>query len=441
MEYTKKIQYQSNYWYNDGLERAKIRDISGAITSLKKSLQYNRSNIASRNLLGLIYFGKGEIAEALVEWIISKNMQSQENIANYYIQKVQETPGELEVMNQAVKKYNQCLIYAQQSGEDLAIIQLKKVASSHPSFLKAHQLLALLYLQTEQYAKARQSLKVANQLDTTNDITLRYMHELTQLRKEKAVKIKQEEKPQTVTYNLGNETIIQPASSSVKEHTGLMTMMNIIIGIVVGVAVMWFLIMPAVNKSTANRANKQVLQFSDKIATQEAQISALKKELEGFRATNQKTEDVQEVAASTSDSYEIVLSVYEAYQGESMSDADMVEQLLKINTDALGASGRTRYDEMSGTIFPRYGGRLYSAAKNSYSAANYEEAIGNLTTVLKMDESYDNGQAMLLLAQSYDKSGDSENSSKWYEKIKEKFPELAAAEPASATPDTEDTEE
>ena len=39
MDYTTKLAYQSNYWYNDGLKRANIRDLTGAITSLKKSLQ------------------------------------------------------------------------------------------------------------------------------------------------------------------------------------------------------------------------------------------------------------------------------------------------------------------------------------------------------------------------------------------------------------------
>ena len=126
MEYTQKILYQSNYWYNDGLKRAKIRDLSGAISSLKKSLQFNRDNIAARNLLGLVYYGRGEIGEALVEWILSKNLKSHDNIANYYIQKLQENPAELEAMNQAIQKYNQSLSYCRQNGEDLAIIQLKK---------------------------------------------------------------------------------------------------------------------------------------------------------------------------------------------------------------------------------------------------------------------------------------------------------------------------
>ena len=37
MDYTVKLAYQSNYWYNDGLAKAQVRDMSGAITSLKKS--------------------------------------------------------------------------------------------------------------------------------------------------------------------------------------------------------------------------------------------------------------------------------------------------------------------------------------------------------------------------------------------------------------------
>ena len=42
-----------------------------------------------------------------MEWILSKNIQSHDNIANYYISKVQEVPGELETINQAVKRFNQ----------------------------------------------------------------------------------------------------------------------------------------------------------------------------------------------------------------------------------------------------------------------------------------------------------------------------------------------
>ena len=354
MDYTTKLVYQSNYWYNDGLKKANIRDMSGAITSLKRSLQYNTANIAARNLLGLVYYGRGDVVEALVEWILSKNFQSHDNIANYYISKVQETPGELAEINQAVKRYNQSLIYAKQNGEDLAIIQLKKAIAAHPTYVKAYQLLAFLYLHTEQYASARQALRTAHRLDTTNELTLRYMHELNQIRKERPVPVKnaQKKEQQTVTYNIGNETIIQPVASTFKEHSGRNTVINIGIGVLVGIAVMWFLIMPAMNSSKQKKLNEQVVEFSDQIATQKSQISALKTELEEYRATSEEAENAQATAASTQESYETLMNVAAHYKAKDMSNAAMLEELLKITPDSLGTTGRETYDEITGKLFP-----------------------------------------------------------------------------------------
>ena len=179
-----------------------------------------------------MYYGRGEVAEALVEWIISKNLRPRDNIANDYIKNIQNSAKELDRINQAVKLYNQCLTYCEQDGEDMAIIQLKKVTTSHPTFLKAHQLLALLYLHTEQYAKAQQALRIARKLDTTNEMTLRYIHELTSVREKKESEKREKNQAKTaVEYNLGNETIIQPAQSALKLLAGKLTIINIIVGI------------------------------------------------------------------------------------------------------------------------------------------------------------------------------------------------------------------
>ena len=51
------IRRVSNTYYNLGLEKAKVRDLSGAIVVLKKSLEFNKKNTNARNLLGLIYYG------------------------------------------------------------------------------------------------------------------------------------------------------------------------------------------------------------------------------------------------------------------------------------------------------------------------------------------------------------------------------------------------
>ena len=136
----------SNRYYNEGLEKAKVRDLSGAVTCLKQSLKYNKKNIQARNLLGLVYYEMGEIVAALSEWVISKNMQSKKNIVDDYIKAVQSNPAKLEEINQSIKKYNLALVYCKQESIDLAIIQLKKVLLVNPKLIKARQLLALIYL-------------------------------------------------------------------------------------------------------------------------------------------------------------------------------------------------------------------------------------------------------------------------------------------------------
>ena len=430
MDYTKKIIYQSNYWYNDGLRKAQIRDLSGAILSLRRSLQYNRGNIAARNLLGLVYYGRGEVAEALVEWIISKNLRPRDNIANEYIQKVQDSARELEMMNQAVKKYNQCLVYCEQNGEDLAVIQLKKVVADFPQFLKAQQLLALLYLKSGQYSKARQVLKKARRLDTTNDMTLRYVYELSQHKSGRSRKEEKKSK-ETVEYSLGNETIIQPAHHAIKQITGKFTVMNLVLGALIGAAVIIFLILPAVEESRSNKENKQMIEYSERINALEAQISAQTRMLDEHRATNEDTEAAAQTAASTSDSYENLLNAIEQYRSENYSEEMIADTLLNINREALGTAGQASYDEIASEVFPSACDIKYEAGMASFDVANYDTAIDNLSKVVRMDESYNEGGALLNLALACMRNGDSASATNYLKRVMELFPDSEHAAEAA----------
>ncbi len=439
MEYTNKFSYQSNQWYNDGLKKAKIRDLSGATASLRKSLQYNRANIAARNLLGLVYYGKGEVAEALVEWIISNNMQSRGNIAKYYIKKLQENEDELEAINQTIKKYNQALAYAQQGGEDLAIIQLKKVVIAHPTFLKAYQLLALLYLYTEQYAKARQMLKKAHKLDTTNDITLTYMHELTRLRKQGEVPVRQE-KDQSVSYKLGNETIIQPVSATLKENASMVTILNIVIGILVGAAVVWFLVVPTVKNKQAAKANKEIIQYSDQIAAKQNEIDILQKEVEEYSTQSEETAAEKKKAKNTKKNYENLVTAITHYYDASYSLDSLEEELLKVDAEALGAKGKKQYEEISTEVFEKQCEKLYASAQKRYEVANFKWAVEELERVVVMQETYEDGEALLLLADAYQASGEEKKAKAKYQRVIKLFEGKPIADRAkeAMNPKTED---
>ncbi len=430
MDYAKKIVYQSNYWYNDGLRKAQIRDMSGAVKSLKISLQFNRENIAARNLLGLVYYGIGEVAEALVEWIISKNLRPRDNIADYYIKKVQASANELETINQAVKKYNQCLGYCRQNGEDLAIIQLKQVITSHPSFLKAHQLLALLYLHTEQYSRARQILRIARRLDTANEITLRYMHELT-VRRGKRRRAGKKKKEDAVEYSMGNETIIQPRHSAVKEMASHLAVANIFIGAAIGAAIIWFLVAPAVDQFRSERLNSQMREYSEQIDTLEAQISAQTRTLDNYRAQSESAEADAQKAAGTSDSYENLISVMEQYRSGSYESNALADSLLNITRDNLGDNGKAQYDELTGAIYPRACENRMSEGQEALNAGNYENAIEALSKVVRMDAGYGEGEALFRLAEAYRGNGDNENASAYFQRVVDEYGDSRYAQDAA----------
>ena len=117
-------------------------------------------------------------------------------------------------------------------------------------------------------------------------------------------------------------------------------MINIAIGVSVGVAVMAFLVMPAVSASRQSKVNKQTVKFSDQIATQKSQISALKKELETYRTDTKAAEEQKQTAEVTKSSYESLMTVVSHYSTGDMSNSALAEELLKINAGTLGTSGK-----------------------------------------------------------------------------------------------------
>ena len=89
-------------------------------------------------------------------------------------------------MNQSIKKYNHSLEAARQGSVDMAIIQLKKILNMNPNFLKAQQLLALLYMKNEEYDRALKILNKAILIDINNTLTLKYMDEINKIKQAKA---------------------------------------------------------------------------------------------------------------------------------------------------------------------------------------------------------------------------------------------------------------
>ena len=174
----KKAQNTSNYYYNIGYDRASARDLSGAIESLLQALRYNKRNVPARNLLGLIYYEMGEAVQAMSEWVMSINYQQENNLATKYLKELKKDPARLESVDQLARKFNMAIQYAHSEDYDLSILQLKSALSDNPHFVKGYLLLALLYIGTDNYEKARVPLRRVLKIDKANSLAVHYLREM-----------------------------------------------------------------------------------------------------------------------------------------------------------------------------------------------------------------------------------------------------------------------
>ncbi len=285
----KRTSRLSNSYYNRGLEKAKVRDLTGAIYMLKKSLEMNKRNTNARNLLGLVFFEMGETVAALSEWVISKHFQAKDNDADLYMNTISSNPTKLDAMNQAIKKYNIALESAKQGSDDLAIIQLKKVTSLNPHFIRALQLLALLYMKNNEYERAKKCLSRASKIDLTNTTTLRYKDELNQL-------ISGGNVQPTPYWSEGEQESeivskpITPISTYREEKPNVWLFVNLVLGVIIGIAVVFFLVVPTVRQNASTQYEQEVRDLSSQISALNAKYTSAQKEVDNL---NTKLKDKQ----------------------------------------------------------------------------------------------------------------------------------------------------
>lgn len=432
----KKIMQTSNSYYNQALARAGVRDLSGAADSLKKSLRFNKKNIPARNLLGLVYFEMGEMVSALREWVISKNFQPEDNIAGEYLDEIQQNNARLESINLTIKKYNQALLYCRQDSRDMAVIQLKKVLNMNPKMVKGHQLLGLLYLEEGNMEQARKALENARKIDEGNTTTLRYLKEIEG--SNHSVSGGKDKEKKAVSYQSGNDTIIRPTSTFRESSTGS-TILNIAIGLIVGVLITCFLVVPGVRQSAKSNAKNEVLEANDSLSTKNQEIKTLESKVEALEKQISDEKDNADSADGKVATYQQLLTAYAAYRDGDVTTAG--DALANVNAEYLDEASKALYDTVNGEVNSEYLSSLYAEAYQNYNRLNYAEAIVGFEKIMEMDESYHDGYAVYYLAQSYRKNNDMDSAIPYYQKVVELYPNTERAATAQQYLDEYDTTE
>ena len=342
----KKVDYLSKIFYNQGLEKASIRDLSGAIACLKQSLMYDKRNIRARNLLGLVYFETGEVVSALSEWVISKNLQPTRNLASEYINKLQANPNKLAAINETIKKYNHALMLCREGHEDMAAIQLRKILTQNSKLIKGYHLLALIQMKNGEWNKVRRILKKAARIDKTNTTTLRFLREVdeqtgvtTRLEKKKKGLFRSGTKENPDTDILGSERVAQP--TVYREHSKVSVFFILMAGIAAGAVAFWLLAVPAIRQGIYQEANQQIVQYSESLASQGAELTKAQGEAKESGDTVESVTQELTTEQAKSESYQALLQAYTYYQQQNLDEAAV--EIQKVHVDVLTDSMKSVY--------------------------------------------------------------------------------------------------
>lgn len=395
----KKVDYLSKLYYNQGLEKASIRDLSGAISCLKQSLAYDKRNIRARNLLGLVYFETGEVVAALSEWVISKNIQKNRNLASEYIAKLQANQNKLDTINESIKKYNNALAMCREGHEDMAAIRLKKILSQNPKLIKGYHLLALIQMKNQEWNKARRTLKKAARIDKTNTTTLRFLREVDE---QTGVTTKIEKKRKGLfgnekaeNDNISGEIVVRP--SSYKERSRVSLFFTMVLGFAAGAAAFWLLVLPAVKQDIYREANQQIIQYSDSLSSQSVELTKAQGEAAESNDTADAVSKQVEEEKKRRQSYEALFSAYTAMQQEDLDTAAL--QIQNVYVDTLSDSAKGVYN----TICERTG---VSGISSSDSTDSTGDSSTDSTGSTDNAEGADSTQSAQGDSGNYDDSGD-----------------------------------
>lgn len=424
----------SNTYYNQGLEKAKVRDLTGAVESLKTSLSINKNNIKARNLLGLVYYEMGEVVMALSEWVISKNLKPERNVAEVYIKKVQDDPNKLEMMNQAIKRFNISLRYAKEGATDMAVIQLKKVVTMNPKLLKAGLLLGLLLWKDGQTDRARRCFQRVLKTDRNNTLALRYISELDgSLADEDAAKEtvfnKKKKKPSPAAVT-GHDVIIPP--NSYKEPSnGIFTVLSILLGVVLGAALVWFLIVPAKISSLNYDNNQLVLDYSEQLAANSVDMANLKSQIETLTTERDNLSNrLSDYTGENGESnmYSLLIDAADSYINYDFAQALILLQ--KIDVALLPT--QTAKDVYNTMLGASSGGaeRFYAQGTKAYLEKDYISAANYFEAALIYDET--NEEAAYYLGLCRQENDDAAVAVAYYEDFLVKFPQSGFAADVNA---------
>ena len=209
-------------------------------------------------------------------------------------------------------------------------------------------------------------------------------------------------------------------------------MLNIILGIAIGVGIAWFLVLPAKVQNAQSKAQAEKNAISEQLDAKAVEVADLTRQIEALQqekdSLNSSLSEAQGVNIAVIASDELIEAaiMYINKTGDEMEIAGVMEQITdeyleKDASENFKALYQTLIDEIGPTAAENY----YNVGYEAFRTEEYETAIENLEKAYKYEP--ENGEALFNLGNAYYKSGDTASAISVYKQVIEKFPDTEKA--------------
>ena len=234
-----------------------------------------------------------------------------------------------------------------------------------------------------------------------------------------------QKKEEAISYTSGNETIIQPINDS--ERSGGQAILNILIGLIAGAALMWFLVLPGRIQLAGNDVNDRLKEVSEELTRKTADMDELNERIEALQEENKGYQDtLNEYTGNEGviEDYNNLLSGALSYMNDpedALTAAEYLEKIKETGGSKVSTEFTSLYDYLSGNVSAKAAEQYLKNGTDKYNDGDYEGAIDDLTEAFELNKESD--EALYYLAQSYLKNDNKDKATELFNQLIASFPD------------------
>ena len=426
--YERDFRQISNRFYNIALDKANSRDLYGATVLLKKALAFNSKNINARNLLGLIFYEEGAITEAIVQWLISRDLFKNEiNPANEYLIRVQ-NDKDTEKFFKSVKIYNSAIDdinpqdkYLEIERNDNAMIKLYKAVECNDHNVKAMMLLSILLLKIGDHIKAGAYLLKCQKIDNGNMFVNEHMDYVLKNTKKSEVKEKRIQNVYSIKRLENDDAILPRKYIKLSENQKIVF---VLIGIIIGALSYSLIVSPSVHSSSGIANQNEVVRYAEMVNDQNKiirDITIENKELKAnYEDASVKLKAYEDQNKLFTSQYETLNKIIADFDGGYISRA--AKSYVELDKDSVTEESLVTLLNQARSRIEGIGAkRLTELGTESWNGGNKNAAESYYKLSLSINP--DDPETMFLLARLYQNLERNKDANELFDKIIAQHPD------------------